>query len=919
MSRAIDFYNNTIQYRFIDLDLSVTLTLDNDDFLFVPGFKSSDAKSHLNVPRDLFSKLFYYNIQYADVVKGDYTKMRYAMASDNWYNASYSNAIVDVSNQIVSTSIFQNIKYDYIRFILKQITGNNTSGLFRNTDKLLQNVVSMDSAFNSQIVTILDTCGTTDLPKANDTYYNNPGRVLIESILANDNVIETDNVERRSALITDMTANATNFYNNSTAYYVVGTKEGEDIQYCYFPIYWKPSVDRVAIVFKEYGYTLYQNITTATRYQNIDSIFTTAYYVKVTLESKYYYPVYLSNIDGTKHKIIINNIAFYTSDPYVKTTSTNLYTNYDTLADNTTAYYVKGTKTGDTTLGMYFPIYLNSGGIPVTFTDASYASYTLYTTYTNYNTVNTVISANTNTYTLYASYLDSSAQFYTVSLNASVNSIPIQFTDASYAGMTFYTQNPPYDTAYSIYDLNPDKYYYPVYLTNDTGRVPIHFINVDPTITFYTTDIVGKNNDNTIYRNYSTLATSTTQYYIYGTKMGTTYPQYYLVYITGTNPIEFKEYPNRIFYYSSSINDCIDYDSTIHDDSAYFVYGTVNGQTGYYFPLYTNLSTISVTFTDSSHTTLTMYSPTQPTCLLRYEDVASTIYNPTTPYYVNGTKTGTDLSDYYFPIYVNYPGHICSTPITFKEYPNNIFYTNYEEISPFYNFGFEYSDSLSVRITYKPKYNSYLGKEVRDYSYEVYLDMGLESTLDVPYKTLGDENTTGTDVAEITYSGTKIYSALGKAFHYVLQNANIPDLYNSPYNFYPTLNDISNVSFDTLNLALGTKWYFSIFCRPRAFSSDVYDEIGFDRFDSENTVSVVNTWTSYDITTLTWTNGTTTGLTWNNVLNLVILPTTTPYGYIKTNGQQQIMVLAISTDISCRASIRNVKVLFKDGRMIRLT
>ena len=68
MSKAIDFYNNTIQYRFIDLDLSVTLTLDNEDFLFVPGFKSSDAKSRLNVPRDLFSKLFYYHIQYSDIM-----------------------------------------------------------------------------------------------------------------------------------------------------------------------------------------------------------------------------------------------------------------------------------------------------------------------------------------------------------------------------------------------------------------------------------------------------------------------------------------------------------------------------------------------------------------------------------------------------------------------------------------------------------------------------------------------------------------------------------------------------------------------------------------------------------------------------------------------------------------------------------
>jgi len=930
MSKAIDFYNNTIQYRFIDLDLSVTLTLDNEDFLFIPGFKSSDAKSHLNVPRDLFSKLFYYNIQYADVLTDDYTKMRYAMNSEGWYNASYSNAVVDVSNQVMSSSVFQNVKYDYIRFILKAITGNNTtSGLFRNTDKLLQNVVAMDPAFNSQIVSILDTCGTKDSPKGTDTYYNNPSRVLIESLLANDNVVETDNVERRTALISDMTTNATNFHNNSTQYYVLGTKTGEEIKYCYFPIYWKSGIGRSEITFQEYKDTFYQNTSTATRYHNIDSIFTTAYQIQIS--TLYYYPLYLSNIDGTKTSILLDGITFYTTEPYGKPNMSLTHPFYITIDNDDTAYYVKGTKKGESKQQMYFPIYLNvgTGRIPVTFTDASYASYTLYTIYPNYSSINTSITSNTNTYALFASYLNSPAQFYDVTLNADTDSRAIQFTDVSYSGMTFYTKHVNYDISYSVHDTTAYKFYYPVYLINDVGRIPIRFTSVDPSITFYTTDVVGKQTDNDNYTDYATLKTSTLLYYIYGTKTGTTYQQYYTVYtniIPGSDSlteITFKEYPGRKFYYKNGINDCIEYNSTLNQ-YAYYYYGTVDGKTGYYYPVYTiqtAFATIPVTITNSLNESILLYTSENPILFsLRYEDIASTLYNSikTTPYYVYGTKSDTNTPYHHFPIYVNYPGHVCSTPVTFKEYPNNIFYTNYEEISPFYPFEFEYSDSLSVRITYKPKYNSYLGKEVRDYSYEVSLDMGLESTFDVPYKTLGDENTTGEDVGEITYSGEKLYRALSQAFHYVLQNAKMPDLYESPYHFYPTLNDISNVSFDTLNTTLGTKWYVSIFCRPRAFSSDVYDQIGFDRFNSENTVSVVNTWTSYDINSLTWTNGTKVRLTWENVLNLIITPTTTPYGYIKTNGQQQIMVLAISAD-NAGPSIRNVKVLFKDGRTIRLT
>ena len=116
------------------------------------------------------------------------------------------------------------------------------------------------------------------------------------------------------------------------------------------------------------------------------------------------------------------------------------------------------------------------------------------------------------------------------------------------------------------------------------------------------------------------------------------------------------------------------------------------------------------------------------------------------------------------------------------------------------------------------------------------------------------------------------------------------------------------------------KWYISIFCRPRAQSDDSYDAIGFDRFDSENSVSLLNYWTSFDINGLTWTNGLHTGLTWANVLDLVIEPTTTPYGYIKTNGQQQIMVLAFSTDDAAyTGSIRNMVVEFKDGRTITMS
>jgi hypothetical protein len=299
-----------------------------------------------------------------------------------------------------------------------------------------------------------------------------------------------------------------------------------------------------------------------------------------------------------------------------------------------------------------------------------------------------------------------------------------------------------------------------------------------------------------------------------------------------------------------------------------------------------------------------------------YDKFALTNYNPSTAYYISGTKTGGTL-DTYFPIYVNYPGHYCSTPITFTQYPNLTFYTHYEEANnTFYPFTFEYGDSLSVRVTYKPKYNTYLGREIKDYSYQIYLDMGIEQTTTQYYKTTGDENPTGAIVAKITKYDSTIYTSLGthKVFHYVLLNSNLPDLYESPYNFYPTLNDISNVSFDVSSNVTG-RWFFSIFCRPR--TNGEFDSIGFDRFDTENVAGL--TWTSYNINNLTWTNSTNTNLSWKNVLELPFDTITTSYGEVKANSQQQIMVMAISTDtVSYGGSIRNVSVVFNDGRTITL-
>lgn len=587
---AVEFTGSILNFRFIDIDVSVTITLESGDFLFIPGFNNTDSVSHINISRDLLNNLFLFTLTYTDFSNNNWDNMKYSM--NIWPDISFCNSKVILSKAISPSSRYQDLQYDYTRFLLREITGTNyLNGLFRNKDELLQKVIALDVTFNNSVRTILSTCGTQLAPMNNSSYYNNPGRVLIESILAQDNVMETDNIERRSVLI-----------------------------------------------------------------------------------------------------------------QYFKDQLTTLYT-----ANKDTPYYIHGIKTGTTNSTNYYPIFLDS------------------------------------------------------SLN---RTLPITFSSAIFFGSTV--------------DLS--------------------------SYTFYT--------------------------------------------------------------YNTGIN--------------------------------------------TSSTT-----PTTPTGILNY----STIHN------------------HFFP------------------------------------FNFKYSDSISVRLTYKPKNNTYLGKEIHDRSYEVYLDVGLDTSFNVPYDASGSEG-----LPAIVISGNpRQYqpNLINKAFQYVFFNVTHPNLYYSPYNFYPTLFDIKEITFSTMIekrfpsasgyitvdniifdcdewtelLEVNTdiqycymnvstevpyitdasqaeydlshniptvNWFVSIFTRPRNKGTTDSEGIGFDRFNSIPIVTHFDTWETFNLSNLTWDNNMNCQCPWTEILNLPVV-SITPYGSITLNGDQQIMAIAIATDnIDFRGYIKNVVITFNDGRYIQM-
>ena len=273
----------------------------------------------------------------------------------------------------------------------------------------------------------------------------------------------------------------------------------------------------------------------------------------------------------------------------------------------------------------------------------------------------------------------------------------------------------------------------------------------------------------------------------------------------------------------------------------------------------------------------------------------------------------------------------------------------YDFYNRFWPVPFVYGDSLSVRLTYKPQNNMYLGKEIHDRSYEVYLDVGLDSSFNVLYDASGSEGLPS-DISGSVPNRSYVSNGINNSFQYVFFNATPPNLYLSPYNFYPTLANIKDISFNTKIIRYAypittppysqsekdsfdaswnptnENWYVSIFTRPRNKGLTDAQGVGFDRFDSIPIVNTFGSWAYFNITTLRWANNLNTGSTWEELLNMPIV-STTPYGSVSKNGDQQIMAIAIATKIfrptnsqrPFKGEIKDVKITFKDGRYIYMS
>lgn len=230
----IEFNELNVLFRFVDINVSNSIDVSENDFFFIDGFIKSDAIARINVPRNLLYGLFLFNIKSYDLSNSYYDDMLYAMNKTIWPSLKYSESIVTNSTAINDKYKLQNLKLDFTRYIIKSITDSlYKNGLFKNKNEFINKIVELDTSFNTKIKDIIQNCGTTVIPKDNTTYTNNPCRILLQSILNDDNVLETSNITRKTNFLTELKNNmndkiyyvkAKRFTENDTTYYYTNLK-----------------------------------------------------------------------------------------------------------------------------------------------------------------------------------------------------------------------------------------------------------------------------------------------------------------------------------------------------------------------------------------------------------------------------------------------------------------------------------------------------------------------------------------------------------------------------------------------------------------------------------------------------------------------------------------------------------------------
>jgi hypothetical protein len=283
-SHSVQFISDSsnVDFDVVALDLSgqMTSTFTFKDIFYQRGFADSDSSSVavIDVSAADYQELFKLNVPLYDPSAGtvDTEQVRYLTQASGWTDVSFSSAEVS-DNPIFTSHLDQSIKKDFLRSMLKDITGTTRlNNLFKNQATMVGHIESLDSSFNEEVSALLTaiegagwltdedygvlqdgsqnysfdgifrdystdptdlsdvSAGVLDLSVNNSRFSKfNPLRILSSSILGEEDADAADNLDisgtglgntgRREYLINDLSDQLFTFWNDISATKYIAT------------------------------------------------------------------------------------------------------------------------------------------------------------------------------------------------------------------------------------------------------------------------------------------------------------------------------------------------------------------------------------------------------------------------------------------------------------------------------------------------------------------------------------------------------------------------------------------------------------------------------------------------------------------------------------------------------------------------
>ena len=283
-SHSVQFISDSsnVDFDVVALDLSgqMTSTFTFKDIFYQRGFADADSSSVavIDVSAADYQELFKLNVPLYDPSAGsvDTEQVRYLTQASGWTDVSFSSAEVS-DNPIFTSHMDQSIKKDFLRSMLKDITGTTRlNNLFKNQATMVGHIESLDSSFNEEVNALLTaiegagwltdedygvlqdgsqnysfdgifrdystdpndlsdaSAGVLDLSVNNSRFSKfNPLRILSSSILGEEDADASDNLDisgtglgntgRREYLINDLSDQLFTFWNDISATKYIAT------------------------------------------------------------------------------------------------------------------------------------------------------------------------------------------------------------------------------------------------------------------------------------------------------------------------------------------------------------------------------------------------------------------------------------------------------------------------------------------------------------------------------------------------------------------------------------------------------------------------------------------------------------------------------------------------------------------------